>query len=87
MKWAKADEWAGTLKEWEIDTKAQGKHAAGECETVEPLTFCKISQAGHMVPMDQPESALAMVHTFIAGDAFVKPDPTRASMLRGSRAA
>lgn len=79
MKWDKADEWRGALKKWRISTKSKGRQAIGECETVEPLTYCRIYESGHMVPMDQPEAALAMVHNFIAGKAFVRPDPTLSS--------
>lgn len=76
MAWKKANLWTGSLKTWEVDTKDKGSQAAGECESVEPLTFCKVSESGHMVPMDQPQNALAMVHTFIAGESFVKADPS-----------
>lgn len=82
MEWAKADKWTGGLNKWEIDNKNGETTAAGECSAVEPLTFCKIYQAGHMVPMDQPESALAMVHTFIAKDSFVSPAQTPKKIIQ-----
>lgn len=59
-----------------MKTKDGTEKPVGECESVEPLTFCKVYQAGHMVPMDQPESAFAMLRTFITGDHFVELDPS-----------
>jgi carboxypeptidase C (cathepsin A) len=34
------------------------------------LTFMQVKEAGHMVPMDQPQAALAMLNTFTAHKAF-----------------
>mmetsp|Transcript_57008 Transcript_57008/g.116668 ORF Transcript_57008/g.116668 Transcript_57008/m.116668 type:complete len:457 (-) Transcript_57008:10-1380(-) len=34
------------------------------------LTFLQVKEAGHMVPMDQPEAALSMLNTFTANKAF-----------------
>lgn len=30
-----------------------------------PLTFLKVHDAGHMVPMDQPKAALEMLHRWM----------------------
>ena len=35
------------------------------------LTFLQVYEAGHMVPMDQPQAALAMLNTFIQKKDFV----------------
>lgn len=35
------------------------------------FTFMLVYEAGHMVPMDQPEASLALVNTFIQGRPFV----------------
>lgn len=83
LTWNKSDEWKGELKTWAIDTKTNGTQEVGECETVESLTFCRIYEAGLMVPMDQPEVAHAAVRNFIEGTAFVKPDPTAALTRAG----
>ena len=32
------------------------------------LHFLRVYEAGHMVPMDQPENALEMIKRFIAND-------------------
>jgi len=34
------------------------------------LTFLQVYEAGHMVPMDQPQAALALLNTFLANKAF-----------------
>ena len=45
-------------------------HQAGTARTASGLTFLQVNNAGHMVPMDQPENALAMVNTFLSGGTF-----------------
>ncbi|CAN0474185.1 unnamed protein product, partial [Laminaria digitata] len=39
--------------------------AAGLSRSYGGLTFLRVYDAGHMVPMDQPEVALAMLNTFV----------------------
>ncbi len=34
------------------------------------LTFLQVYEAGHMVPMDQPAAALALLNTFLANKPF-----------------
>jgi len=34
------------------------------------LTFLQVFEAGHMVPMDQPAAALALLNTFIENEEF-----------------
>jgi cathepsin A (carboxypeptidase C) len=36
------------------------------------LTFLQVYEAGHMVPMDQPEAALSMLNTFLRNEPFAK---------------
>lgn len=36
------------------------------------LTFLQVYEAGHMVPMDQPEAALSMLNTFLRNEPFSK---------------
>ena len=38
--------------------------------TTGQLTFMRIFGAGHMVPMDQPETALAMLNGFMSGELY-----------------
>jgi cathepsin A (carboxypeptidase C) len=39
----------------------------GEVKHLDNLTFLRVYQAGHMVPMDQPEAALVMLNRFLKG--------------------
>jgi cathepsin A (carboxypeptidase C) len=34
------------------------------------LTFLQVYEAGHMVPMDQPQAALSLLNTFLTNKAF-----------------
>lgn len=43
---------------------AHSKHGKGS------LTFLQVFEAGHMVPMDQPQAALALLNTFTNNKAF-----------------
>ncbi|KAI3708569.1 hypothetical protein L2E82_37825 [Cichorium intybus] len=62
-RWVQAMEWSGT-KEFgaspELPFKVSGSEA-GLLKTYGPLSFLKVHDAGHMVPMDQPEAALEML--------------------------
>ncbi|OQR90866.1 serine protease family S10 [Achlya hypogyna] len=49
----------------------QEKHV-GDFRSYGGLTFARVFEAGHMVPMDQPEVALAIVDSFIRNDDFGK---------------
>merc|ERR1712151_586938 len=46
--------------------KMKGKEV-GELRSHKNLHFLRVFQAGHMVPMDQPEAALGMLNTFMDG--------------------
>ena len=43
------------------------------------LHFLRVYEAGHMVPMDQPENALAMLKRFLAND-WRDLDPSEVSL-------
>ena len=45
-----------------------GKTQFGRVRTAAGFSFVQVYQAGHMVPMDQPENALAMLSRFIKND-------------------
>lgn len=49
-----------SYKKWEVEGKP-----AGEYKNVDNLTFLKVYEAGHMVPMDQPLNAVEMLNQFI----------------------
>jgi len=43
---------------------------AGTVRTASNFTFLQVNNAGHMVPMNQPENSLSMIETFLAGGEF-----------------
>lgn len=43
---------------------------AGLARSLNGLTFLQVRDAGHMVPSDQPENALALITQFLHGEAF-----------------
>ncbi|KAF8317342.1 peptidase S10, serine carboxypeptidase [Clavulina sp. PMI_390] len=47
------------------DDQAPNAVAAGEIKSANGLTFLTINEAGHMVPYDQPEVALAMLQAWL----------------------
>lgn len=55
------------LKTWKVN----GENA-GEAKSFGGLTFLRVYDAGHMVPYDQPENALAMVNTWLSGKPFTR---------------
>lgn len=66
LPWIGADDWAAEGEHaWSVDGEP-----AGEATNVGPLTFLKVFDAGHMVPMDQPDRALDMITRFTRGDSF-----------------
>ncbi|KAM0007392.1 putative carboxypeptidase C [Helianthus debilis subsp. tardiflorus] len=68
-KWVEAMEWSGR-KEFEVSRivkfEVDGKEA-GELKSHGPLTFLKVHDAGHMVPMDQPKASLQMLKMWMDG--------------------
>jgi len=71
--WRGGEAWTNSL-EWEKSNEFKNKSYAkwnlngksvGEYKNVENLTFLRVYDAGHMVPMDQPEVALNMLSEFI----------------------
>lgn len=45
-------------------------HVAGSVRSADGLTFLRVADAGHMVPMDKPREALVMFNRFIDGLPF-----------------
>lgn len=63
-KWAHKDEFnAAEYEKWMVNGEA-----AGEMRQYGNLHFLRVYEAGHMVPMDQPQNALEMVKRMIAND-------------------
>jgi len=72
--WTNAVEWSGhedfnaaQYSEWTVDGAP-----AGQIKQHKNFKFLRVYDAGHMVPMDQPANALAMLTTFITGDIFTQ---------------
>lgn len=66
MSWAGASEFAAAPRaDWVVDGKV-----TGESRAAKGLTFLRVYNAGHMVPMDQPVAALSMLQTFVDNKPF-----------------
>merc|ERR1712146_78288 len=70
--WVDKMQWSGSAQyraqgwsDWKVNATS-----AGTFKEQEGLTFLGVANAGHMVPMDQGENALVMLHTFIGGKSF-----------------
>ncbi|KAL1187819.1 Serine carboxypeptidase-like 49 [Cardamine amara subsp. amara] len=62
-RWVNAMEWSGKTNfgaAEEVPFVVDGKEA-GSLKTYQQLSFLKVRDAGHMVPMDQPKAALKML--------------------------
>ncbi|KDP43980.1 hypothetical protein JCGZ_05447 [Jatropha curcas] len=68
-RWVQAMEWSGQ-KEFgaspDVPFIVEGEEA-GQLKSHGPLTFLKVHEAGHMVPMDQPKAALQMLKSWMQG--------------------
>ena len=71
--WTHQVEWSGKdefnkqeYSEWSTDNRE-----AGALKTYENLKFLRVYEAGHMVPMNQPEAALKMLQQFTSGGVRV----------------
>lgn len=63
LDWARKAEFnAAEDQEWMLDGRV-----AGWYRTSHGFTFLRVADAGHMVPADQPEAALAMLANFVGG--------------------
>lgn len=73
LNWVKSLAWPGqqefiTAPENEFKV---GERWAGTERRAGLLSFVRIYAAGHMVPMDQPEVSLYMVHRFLRGESML----------------
>merc|ERR1712107_220801 len=74
-KWVQALDWDHN-KEFNAAAKTPYKVSGkevGELQSFANLHFLRVAQAGHMVPLDQPEAALGMVNDLLAG-TFMKSE-------------
>ncbi|KAI9501061.1 Alpha/Beta hydrolase protein [Coemansia spiralis] len=70
--WAEELEWSGKASfANETDSKwVVGDKAAGEARTHKNFSFVRVFGAGHMVPYDQPETALDLINRWINNKSF-----------------
>jgi len=70
--WTNALRWSGAeeFNKAEMKVWKNGKISAGEAKTYKNFTFVRVYNAGHMVPHDQPESALAIEENIVYGKPF-----------------
>ncbi|PNW82448.1 hypothetical protein CHLRE_06g279400v5 [Chlamydomonas reinhardtii] len=69
LQWERSGEWPAVAPvEWEV-TGAK----AGTVRELGTLSFVRVYQAGHMVPMDQPQHALAMLWRFTRNQSLTAP--------------
>ena len=68
--WTLATKWGEqeTFAAQEYESWTVNGTPAGEMRQHGNLHFLRVYEAGHMVPMDQPENALAMLTRFIQND-------------------
>jgi len=68
--WTAATKWSGKedFNTAEYETWMVDEEKAGEMRQHGNLHFLRVYDAGHMVPMDQPEHALAMLTRFVNND-------------------
>jgi len=52
-----------------VDWNVNGQ-VAGQSKTASNLVFLQVNNAGHMVPMDQPQNALDMLNRFLTNSPF-----------------
>ena len=89
LYWTSALVWEGQQEykstDFEYWLTDDGANVAGECKKFANLTFLVVHDAGHMVPMDQPQAALEMIEQFIAHktltslESSFRPDDTHES--------
>ncbi|KAJ2147439.1 hypothetical protein IW136_000095 [Coemansia sp. RSA 678] len=66
MKWSGQNEFnCASDESWLV-----GSEKAGEVKSSNGLTFLKVYNAGHMVPMDQPVNAFSMINQWLAHGAI-----------------
>jgi carboxypeptidase C (cathepsin A) len=73
-EWVESTKWSGQstfdnapFKNWTVSG-----HLAGSVKTGGGLTFIEVENAGHMVPMNQPEAALVILNKTIHNMPFTR---------------
>ena len=84
LRWVKAMQWSGQdafNKAKPEPSSWRGRRGGGHRRRRRggQLSFVAVSEAGHMVPMDQPKNALTMIRRFVNGEPIARgaePEPT-----------
>nr|AFD28280.1 serine carboxypeptidase [Holotrichia oblita] len=79
--WISALQWEGVTKFTELPYKSwvvEGR-ALGEYKQLDNFAFLKVYGAGHMVPMDQPAAAYAMMKSFLYSTTLQRITPSKFS--------
>ncbi len=70
FNWSKADKWRTSVPVM-FNSKSNGEMKNfGYYQEVDNLSYLRIKESGHMVPLDQPEVALDMIRRFIKRESF-----------------
>ncbi|GFR42356.1 hypothetical protein Agub_g3051 [Astrephomene gubernaculifera] len=70
LEWDQSEQWPSVEPvEWRV---AAGEQPAGTVRQLGPLSFVRVYQAGHMVPMDQPRAALDLITRFTRGKTLAE---------------
>lgn len=79
--WVNAMPWSGALEYSQSVWQPflVGGEVAGAGRVAEPLTFLRVYDAGHMVPMDQPARSLEMLRRFIGNQPLLEAGSTVAA--------
>lgn len=74
-RWVAEIDWSGKQNYSTAASKSfmVGEEEAGVMRNYGPLTFLKVHNAGHMVPMDQPKASLEMIRRFTQGSMWEGP--------------
>eukprot|EP00877_Chromochloris_zofingiensis_P010037 jgi/Chrzof1/5287/Cz15g20230.t1 len=80
LQWSGAQGWATAAdKNWTLDGEV-----VGSVKQYDTLTFAKVFQAGHMVPMDQPAAALDLITRFTEDKDLADSSSSSSSKAQGS---
>uniref|UniRef100_A0A7S1VK41 Carboxypeptidase n=1 Tax=Grammatophora oceanica TaxID=210454 RepID=A0A7S1VK41_9STRA len=72
LQWKHRKEWTEAQRSmWKAPTSnGQNKQASGYIKSFQTLSFLKVLDAGHMVPLDVPDVALDMMKIFLYNGSF-----------------
>jgi len=71
LEWKEIDNWKKASRfVWRPNDASHNDGPAGYMREYSNLSYLKIRNAGHMVPLDQPEISLAMISLFLQNKSF-----------------